>query len=98
VDQVNRHAVAELWKSVEPTVPIPCKNPMQEDKILTRRIFGQKWERVEYSLTSYGRTLGPVLTLMAKWGKTHRKSKEGKTAAALTGRFQVVTERSASHP
>jgi len=29
VDQVNRHAVAELWKSVEPTVPIPCKNPMQ---------------------------------------------------------------------
>src|SRR5215831_12598211 len=49
---------------------------LQGDHIITRKSFGRRWERVEYSLTPYGRTLVPVLTLMAKWGKTHKKSKE----------------------
>jgi DNA-binding HxlR family transcriptional regulator len=48
---------------------------LEGDGIVTRKVIGKKWERVEYSLTSYGRTLVPVLTLMAKWGKTHRRLK-----------------------
>jgi DNA-binding HxlR family transcriptional regulator len=47
---------------------------LEEDRIISRKTSGQKWERVEYSLTSYGRTLVPVLTLMAKWGRTHKGS------------------------
>ena len=46
---------------------------LEEDKIILRKAFGQKWERVEYELTAYGRTLVPVLTLMAKWGRRHKK-------------------------
>jgi len=46
---------------------------LEEDQIILRKAFGQKWERVEYELTVYGRTLVPVLTLMAKWGKRHKK-------------------------
>ena len=49
---------------------------LEEDQIIARKPLGQRWERVDYALTSYGRTLVPVLTLMAKWGKTHKKSKE----------------------
>jgi DNA-binding HxlR family transcriptional regulator len=45
---------------------------LEQDQIISRKAFGQKWQRVEYRLTAYGRTLVPVLTLMAKWGKKHR--------------------------
>ena len=46
---------------------------LEGDQIISRRMFGEKWERVEYELTPYGRTLVPVLTLMAKWGRKHKK-------------------------
>jgi DNA-binding HxlR family transcriptional regulator len=46
---------------------------LENDGIIVRRTSQKRWERVEYSLTSYGRTLVPVLTLMAKWGKGHKK-------------------------
>ncbi len=48
---------------------------LEENGILARKIFSPKRERVEYSLTHYGRTLVPVLTLMARWGRIHKKSK-----------------------
>jgi hypothetical protein len=51
---------------------------LEEDRIISRKAFGQRWERVEYELTAYGRTLVPVLTLMAKWGKKHKKLMETK--------------------
>jgi DNA-binding HxlR family transcriptional regulator len=46
---------------------------LEGDQIIARKAFGQKWERVEYELTAYGRTLVPVLTLMAKWGRKHKR-------------------------
>jgi len=46
---------------------------LEGDQIISRRMFGEKWERVEYELTPYGQTLVPVLTLMAKWGRKHKK-------------------------
>jgi DNA-binding HxlR family transcriptional regulator len=46
---------------------------LEGDQIISRKAFGQRWERVEYELTAYGRTLVPVLTLMAKWGRKHKK-------------------------
>jgi len=43
--------------------------------IISRTAFGNRWERVEYSLTGYGRPLVPVLTLMADWGMKHQRRK-----------------------
>jgi DNA-binding HxlR family transcriptional regulator len=45
---------------------------LEQDRIILRAASKQRWERVEYALTGYGRTLVPVLTVMAKWGKRHR--------------------------
>ena len=52
---------------------------LEREGIISRNAFGNRWERVEYSITGYGRTLVPVLTLMADWGMKHqrRKSKLG---------------------
>ena len=46
---------------------------LEDDCIVVRRPSQKRWERVEYSLTPYGRTLVPVLTLMARWGRGHKK-------------------------
>ena len=55
---------------------------LERDQIIIRKVLGQRWERVEYALTAYGRTLVPVLTLMAKWGKKHKKYSHSKNEAA----------------
>lgn len=47
---------------------------LEQDQIIAREIHGRRGERVEYRLTSYGRTLLPVLARMAKWGKKHKRS------------------------
>ena len=57
---------------------------LENDQSITRKVLGQRCEkRVEYALTPCGRTLVPVLTLMAKWGKKHKKS--GKSLDPGTG-------------
>jgi DNA-binding HxlR family transcriptional regulator len=48
---------------------------LESEGIISRTAFGSRWERVEYSLTKYGRTLVPVLTLMADWGVKHQRRK-----------------------
>lgn len=48
---------------------------LESEGIISRTAFGKRWERVEYSLTEYGRTLVPVLTLMADWGVKHKRRK-----------------------
>ena len=55
---------------------------LEGEGIISRTAFGRRWERVEYSLTGYGRTLVPVLALMADWGVKHqgRKSRSGARA------------------
>jgi DNA-binding HxlR family transcriptional regulator len=47
---------------------------LEQDQIIARAIHGHRGERVEYRLTSYGRTLLPALTLMSKWGKKHKRA------------------------
>ena len=48
---------------------------LEREGVISRTAFGKRWERVEYSLTGYGRTLVPVLTLMADWGVKHQRRK-----------------------
>jgi DNA-binding HxlR family transcriptional regulator len=50
---------------------------LERDQIICRKIYPEVPPRVEYCLSSYGRTLTPVLQLMASWGEKHagRKSR-----------------------
>jgi DNA-binding HxlR family transcriptional regulator len=56
---------------------------LEREGIVSRTAFGNRWERVEYSLTGYGRTLVPVLTLMADWGLQHQRRKSRLSARAV---------------
>lgn len=44
---------------------------LEEDKLIIRNVFPEVPPRVEYSLSEYGSTLGPVLQAMSDWGKKH---------------------------
>jgi DNA-binding HxlR family transcriptional regulator len=46
---------------------------LEGDGVIARRSSGVSWERVEYSVTAYGKTLVPILTAMANWGIKHRR-------------------------
>src|SRR5262249_16724627 len=62
---------------------------LEGDCIIVRRTSQKRWERVEYSLTRYGRTLVPVLTLMARWGKGHKKFQQARSLRrAIGGKVQ----------
>jgi DNA-binding HxlR family transcriptional regulator len=66
--QLRRHAPEASRKVLTEQL-----RELEDDQIISRKAFGQRWERVEYELTAYGRTLVPVLTLLAKWGRKHKK-------------------------
>ena len=66
--QLRRHAPEASRKVLTEQL-----RELEDDQIISRKALGQKWERVEYELTAYGRTLVPVLTLMARWGRRHKK-------------------------
>ena len=42
---------------------------LEKDGLIERRVYKEKPPRVEYSLTSEGETLGPILQAMCDWGK-----------------------------
>ncbi|QLY25238.1 helix-turn-helix domain-containing protein [Bdellovibrio sp. KM01] len=44
---------------------------LEDDKIIKRDVFDQIPPRVEYSLTTKGKSLSSVLEMMAKWGQAH---------------------------
>jgi len=46
---------------------------LERDGIVLRKVFQQVPPKVEYSLTRYGQTLGPVLEALCKWGKKHHQ-------------------------
>jgi DNA-binding HxlR family transcriptional regulator len=48
---------------------------LEGEDVVSRIAFGCRSERVEYSLTKYGLTLVPVLTVMADWGRRHKARK-----------------------
>ena len=45
---------------------------MERDGLVTRKVYPVVPPKVEYSLTTYGRTLRPVLEALCKWGGKHR--------------------------
>ena len=46
---------------------------LEEDVILLRKTFNEAPPRVEYSLTNYGKSLLPALTILREWGLKHLK-------------------------
>lgn len=49
---------------------------LEDDGIITRKIYAEIPPRVEYTLTEFGLTLSPIIQSMAKWGEEYRMNKQ----------------------
>lgn len=45
---------------------------LEEDGLISRKIYAEIPPRVEYTLTEFGLTLSPVMQSLAKWGEEYR--------------------------
>ena len=50
---------------------------MEEDGLLTRRVYAEVPPRVEYTLTETGMSLRPVLDAMWTWGESSKEKRAG---------------------
>lgn len=65
----------ELQRSVGPiSQKVLTQNlrAMEDDGLLTRKVYAEVPPRVEYALTDLGRSLKPILEALASWGNTYR--------------------------
>jgi DNA-binding HxlR family transcriptional regulator len=63
---------SELCREMPPVTPKMLAQQLRElekDGIVARRVYPQVPPKVEYSLTTTGRSLQPVVRAMCKWGK-----------------------------
>jgi DNA-binding HxlR family transcriptional regulator len=49
---------------------------LEQDGVVSRKVFAEVPPHVEYSLTMYGKTLEPILRQMCRWGEAHRQTLE----------------------
>jgi len=49
---------------------------LEEDGIISRKIYAEIPPRVEYTLTEFGLTLSPIMLAMGKWGEEYRLKKQ----------------------
>lgn len=49
---------------------------LEDDGLISRKIYAEIPPRVEYTLTEFGLTLGPIIMALAEWGITYRLKKE----------------------
>lgn len=48
---------------------------LEEDGIISRKIYAEIPPKVEYTLTEFGLTLGPVIMALAQWGEGYQMKK-----------------------
>ena len=53
---------------------------MEQDGLLTRKVYPEVPPRVEYTLTETGRSLKPILDSMVAWGTDYKTAHAGKPA------------------
>ena len=54
---------------------------LEADGVVSRHVFAEVPPRVEYDVTEFGRTLGPILELMQDWGRGFKELKRAEEPA-----------------
>ncbi len=65
-------------KGITQTMLTAQLRELEEDGIISRKIYAEIPPKVEYTLTELGKTLEPVIKSLAEWGVKHRLNKKTK--------------------
>lgn len=63
-------------KGITPSMLTQQLRELEEDGLISRKIYAEIPPRVEYTLTEFGLTLSPIMQSMAKWGEEYRMKKK----------------------
>lgn len=63
----------EIHRSRNAESPDSQSAAMEEDGLLTRKVYAEVPPRVEYTLTELGYSLHPILASMSRWGKAYQQ-------------------------
>lgn len=64
----------EIERAVTPITPrvlIKVLKDLEEDELVSRKVFPEVPPRVEYSITDLGKSLMPIVREISQWGKYH---------------------------
>ncbi len=63
----------KLLVSITKKVLINELRSLEQRGLITRKVYNEVPPRVEYSLSSYGRSIIPLVDMISKWGEAHSK-------------------------
>ncbi len=63
---------------------------LEADGLVNRKVYPEVPPRVEYSLTSYCKTLLPILDMMAEWGLKHQGPSRKKLTSKSKKEMQEI--------
>lgn len=71
-DQTRRFGeIKRLMPEITEKMLIQQLRELEKDAIVHRNVYPDVPPKVEYSFTSYGRSLEPVLQVLCNWGEAH---------------------------
>ena len=74
-NRVNRFSsMQKLIPDISKQMLVNQLRELEEDKIIDRIIYAEIPPRVEYKLTSYGKSLMPVIDVIQQWGEKDLKN------------------------
>lgn len=63
-------------KGINHTILTQQLRELEDDGLISRKIYAEIPPRVEYTLTEFGLTLSPIMQSMAKWGEEFKLKKQ----------------------
>jgi DNA-binding HxlR family transcriptional regulator len=76
----------ESLVGVAPTVLSSRLKALEANGFVSRTLYNERPPRLEYQLTAYGRSLGPVISAMRAWGLKNPTPPKSKPSARRTGK------------
>lgn len=70
-------ALQKRMPKITPKMLTQQLRELEEDGLVTRRVYPVVPPKVEYELTEFGTTVLPILTAMCDWGRMYLDSRRG---------------------
>lgn len=68
---------------------------LEDDNLITRKVYAEVPPRVEYALSPTGERLRPVIDILQSWGVEHKARLEAEASATLAKKPKIASKHAA---